>query len=269
MPPFDPCVACTYFLCLPAIRHGPHLRLRYARTLHRPQLDFEPRRLHRRLCRRRSDRHLPLFRDSNARQALFPRLDWSRQYHVSQCVVPPEPLVLKLISRLQSSRSSLPSLSRARSSRLPSESGPPTSRSSPAPHLPRRPTPSPPSFVRTFLASDVTFLTLFSPVAFGGVPAFFTIVSEMRDPRLYTKAMLTCQGFVTSVYIVSCLLSRSRAPANLNPGRRHCRVRLRRPVRRFSCARHRRRHPQENLLRYRHSWTPRQFFFCAATANKY
>jgi amino acid permease len=38
--------------------------------------------------------------------------------------------------------------------------------------------------------------------AFGGTPSYFTIISEMRDVRHYTKAMLTCQGAVTAVYIV-------------------------------------------------------------------
>ncbi|KAI5481936.1 aldolase [Pseudohyphozyma bogoriensis] len=37
--------------------------------------------------------------------------------------------------------------------------------------------------------------------AFGGTPAFFTINAEMRDPRDFTKALLTCQAFVTGVYL--------------------------------------------------------------------
>lgn len=37
--------------------------------------------------------------------------------------------------------------------------------------------------------------------AFGGTPAFFNIVSEMRDPRHYTRSLLICQGCVTATYI--------------------------------------------------------------------
>ncbi|CAG8122158.1 unnamed protein product [Penicillium salamii] len=43
--------------------------------------------------------------------------------------------------------------------------------------------------------------------AFSGTPGFFSIVSEMRDPRQYTSAMLTCQAGVTAVYaIVGCII---------------------------------------------------------------
>ncbi|OLN87215.1 N amino acid transport system protein 3 [Colletotrichum chlorophyti] len=38
--------------------------------------------------------------------------------------------------------------------------------------------------------------------AFAGTPAFFSIVSEMRDPRHYTRALMICQGGVTATYIV-------------------------------------------------------------------
>lgn len=37
--------------------------------------------------------------------------------------------------------------------------------------------------------------------AFAGTPAFFNIVSEMRDPRLYTRSLLICQSGVTGTYI--------------------------------------------------------------------
>lgn len=36
--------------------------------------------------------------------------------------------------------------------------------------------------------------------AYAGTPAFFAIVSEMRDPKLYTRSMLTCQTVVTITY---------------------------------------------------------------------
>lgn len=38
--------------------------------------------------------------------------------------------------------------------------------------------------------------------AYAGTPAFFNIVSEMRDPRLYTRSLMICQGGVTVTYIV-------------------------------------------------------------------
>lgn len=38
--------------------------------------------------------------------------------------------------------------------------------------------------------------------AYAGTPAFFNIVSEMRDPRLYTRSLVICQGGVTVTYIV-------------------------------------------------------------------
>lgn len=38
--------------------------------------------------------------------------------------------------------------------------------------------------------------------AYAGTPAFFSIVSEMRDPRQYTKSLVLCQGVVTVVYVI-------------------------------------------------------------------
>lgn len=38
--------------------------------------------------------------------------------------------------------------------------------------------------------------------AFAGTPAFFAIVSEMRDPKMYTRSLLICQGGVTATYFV-------------------------------------------------------------------
>lgn len=38
--------------------------------------------------------------------------------------------------------------------------------------------------------------------AFAGTPAFFSIVSEMRDPRKYTRSLIICQSTVTITYIV-------------------------------------------------------------------
>jgi amino acid permease len=43
--------------------------------------------------------------------------------------------------------------------------------------------------------------------AFSGTPGFFAIISEMRDPRKYTFALLLCQAGVTGVYIiVGCIV---------------------------------------------------------------
>jgi hypothetical protein len=36
--------------------------------------------------------------------------------------------------------------------------------------------------------------------AYAGTPAFFSIISEMRNPRNYTKSMVVCQSTVTAVY---------------------------------------------------------------------
>lgn len=38
--------------------------------------------------------------------------------------------------------------------------------------------------------------------AYAGTPAFFSIVSEMRDPRMYTRSLICCQTAVTVTYIV-------------------------------------------------------------------
>ncbi|KAJ3524094.1 hypothetical protein NM208_g12188 [Fusarium decemcellulare] len=37
--------------------------------------------------------------------------------------------------------------------------------------------------------------------AFSGTPAFFSIVAEMREPKLYTRSLLCAQGVVTVTYI--------------------------------------------------------------------
>lgn len=39
--------------------------------------------------------------------------------------------------------------------------------------------------------------------AYAGTPAFFAVVSEMREPRYYTRALLICQSGVTAVYITA------------------------------------------------------------------
>lgn len=38
--------------------------------------------------------------------------------------------------------------------------------------------------------------------AYAGTPAFFSIASEMRDPRQYTKALVVCQTVISTAYIV-------------------------------------------------------------------
>ncbi|KAI3399552.1 hypothetical protein diail_6574 [Diaporthe ilicicola] len=37
--------------------------------------------------------------------------------------------------------------------------------------------------------------------AYAGTPAFFSIVSEMREPRHYTRSLIICQATMTAVYI--------------------------------------------------------------------
>lgn len=38
--------------------------------------------------------------------------------------------------------------------------------------------------------------------AFCGTPAFFPIVSEMRNPHLYSRSLFICQGGVTAIYFI-------------------------------------------------------------------
>ncbi|PLB53353.1 amino acid transporter [Aspergillus steynii IBT 23096] len=54
-----------------------------------------------------------------------------------------------------------------------------------------------PSFVDAMTAISTLCLT------YAGTPAFFNIVSEMRDPRLYSRALAICQITVTTIYIVA------------------------------------------------------------------
>ncbi|ETS74135.1 hypothetical protein PFICI_14001 [Pestalotiopsis fici W106-1] len=37
--------------------------------------------------------------------------------------------------------------------------------------------------------------------SFAGTPAFFNIAAEMRDPRMYTRAVLICQSIMTIIYV--------------------------------------------------------------------
>jgi amino acid permease len=38
--------------------------------------------------------------------------------------------------------------------------------------------------------------------SYAGTPAFFGVVSEMRDPKRYTRSLIFCQSIVTAVYLV-------------------------------------------------------------------
>lgn len=38
--------------------------------------------------------------------------------------------------------------------------------------------------------------------AFAGTPAFFSIVSEMREPRHYVRSLAICQSVVTGIYLI-------------------------------------------------------------------
>lgn len=43
--------------------------------------------------------------------------------------------------------------------------------------------------------------------AYSGTPGFFSIVSEMRNPRQYTGAVLCCQAGVTTIYtVIGCVI---------------------------------------------------------------
>ncbi|KAL2812320.1 transmembrane amino acid transporter protein-domain-containing protein [Aspergillus granulosus] len=52
-----------------------------------------------------------------------------------------------------------------------------------------------PSFTKAFAAISALIYS------YSGTPGFFPIAAEMRDPRLYTRALLICQGAVTATYI--------------------------------------------------------------------
>lgn len=58
-----------------------------------------------------------------------------------------------------------------------------------------------PSFAEAMSAvSSIAF-------AFAGTPAFFSIVSEMREPRHYVRSLAICQGVVTAVYLaIGCVV---------------------------------------------------------------
>jgi amino acid permease len=53
-----------------------------------------------------------------------------------------------------------------------------------------------PSFTEAISAVSTLVFT------YAGTPAFFNIVSEMRDPTQYTRALTVCQVTVTVVYII-------------------------------------------------------------------
>ncbi|WVQ96905.1 hypothetical protein IAU59_004013 [Kwoniella sp. CBS 9459] len=52
-----------------------------------------------------------------------------------------------------------------------------------------------PSFVEASTAVSSLIL------AYAGVPTYISIISEMRDPRMYNRAMFTAQGLITAVYV--------------------------------------------------------------------
>ncbi|OCF30956.1 hypothetical protein I316_07362 [Kwoniella heveanensis BCC8398] len=52
-----------------------------------------------------------------------------------------------------------------------------------------------PSFVEASTAISSLIL------AYAGVPTYISIISEMRDPRMYNRAMFTAQSLITAVYI--------------------------------------------------------------------
>jgi amino acid permease len=57
------------------------------------------------------------------------------------------------------------------------------------------------------LVGSPTFIEAMSAIngfmfAYAGTPGFFAIISEMREPKDYNKAMFTCQGTMTAVYLI-------------------------------------------------------------------
>lgn len=66
-----------------------------------------------------------------------------------------------------------------------------------------------PDYQITTTASFSSAITAVSTIvfAYAGTPGFFSIVSEMRDLRRYTRALPVCQSVVTAVYItVGCVV---------------------------------------------------------------
>ncbi|KAL3492141.1 transmembrane amino acid transporter protein-domain-containing protein [Aspergillus germanicus] len=53
-----------------------------------------------------------------------------------------------------------------------------------------------PSFTKAFSAISALIYS------YAGTPGFFPIAAEMRNPRLYTRSLLICQGAVTATYII-------------------------------------------------------------------
>lgn len=53
-----------------------------------------------------------------------------------------------------------------------------------------------PSFTKAITAVSTLIM------AYAGTPGFFPIVSEMRDPTKYTRALFVCQTIVTVTYLV-------------------------------------------------------------------
>lgn len=53
-----------------------------------------------------------------------------------------------------------------------------------------------PSFLEAMTAISTVCLS------YAGTPAFFNIVAEMRDPRLYNRSLAICQSIITVVFIV-------------------------------------------------------------------
>ena len=56
------------------------------------------------------------------------------------------------------------------------------------------------------MKSDVSFTDAITAVstlvfAYAGTPAFFSIASEMREPRHYNRSLILCQSVVTGFYI--------------------------------------------------------------------
>ena len=43
--------------------------------------------------------------------------------------------------------------------------------------------------------------------AYAGTPAFFAIVSEMREPQYFTRSLIICQSTVTAIYVsIGCVI---------------------------------------------------------------
>lgn len=86
--------------------------------------------------------------------------------------------------------------------------------------------------------------------AYGGIPAFFSVIAEMKDPRDFRKSLAMAQTVLTVMYLVS----EYPQPMADSPGRRYRSVLLLRKLRLEPSSWQRRCSDEEGVLRTRTAW---------------